>query len=126
MIDHVSLPVRDLAAATRFYKAVLAPLGLKLFTQRDSSVAFGRKYPLFWLNARPDMTPLPPGHGVHVCLRCRSEQGVDDFHAAALVHGGRSDGAPGQRQAELTGYYAAFIIDPDGNRIEAACFPAVM
>ena len=63
--------------------------------------------------------------GVHVCLRVRGTEAVEAFHAAALKAGGRSDGAPGRRQASAEGYYAAFIRDPDGNRIEAVTFLAV-
>ncbi len=70
------------------------------------------------------MAPVSADTGVHICLRAPSEAAVDAFHAAALDAGGRSDGAPGERQAAMTTYYGAFIRDPDGNKIEAVCFPA--
>ncbi len=122
MIDHVSIPVRDLAAATRFYEAVLAPLGMTRLETRPATVGFGKSYPEFWLNLRKDMTPASANDGAHFCLRARSTEIVDAFHAAALAAGGASDGAPGLRPHHGDGYYAAFIRDPDGNRIEAVTF----
>jgi predicted lactoylglutathione lyase len=69
------------------------------------------------------MVAVAPESGVHICLRARSTVEVDAFHAAALKAGGRSDGAPGLRPHERVRYYAAFVADPDGNRIEAVTFP---
>jgi len=122
VIDHVSIAVRDLAAATRFYETLLAPLGMTRLETRPTTVGFGKSYPEFWLNLRKDMTPAPPGGGAHVCLRARSTEIVDVFHAAALAAGGTSEGAPGMRPHHGDGYYAAFIRDADGNRIEAVTF----
>jgi catechol 2,3-dioxygenase-like lactoylglutathione lyase family enzyme len=123
MIDHVSVPVCDLAASAAFYERLLAPLGLTRLVERPATIGFGKKYPEFWLNLRPDMPPIPADTGMHVCLRAPSEDAVRAFHAAALEHGGRSDGEPGPRQAAMTTYYGAFIKDPDGNKIEAITFP---
>lgn len=123
MIDHISIAVRDLAASAAFYEAVLAPLGFTRLTERPTTVGFGTKYPEFWLNARPAMRPVDDDTGVHICLRARSAEAVDAFHARALAHGGRDDGAPGPRQATLVVYYAAFIRDPDGNKIEVMTVP---
>jgi catechol 2,3-dioxygenase-like lactoylglutathione lyase family enzyme len=120
VIDHVSIAVRDLAASTRFYEAVLAPLGMTRLETRLATVGFGKSYPEFWLNTRKDMSAS--GDGAHVCLRARSTEIVDAFHAAALATGGASDGVPGLRPHHGDGYYAAFIRDPDGNRIEAVTF----
>lgn len=122
MIDHVSVAVRDLAAATRFYEAVLGALGMTALESRPATAGFGKTYPEFWINLRGDMTPLTPTSGAHVCFRARSTELVDAFHAAALQAGGSSDGAPGPRPQHGDGYYAAFIRDPDGNRIEAVTF----
>jgi catechol 2,3-dioxygenase-like lactoylglutathione lyase family enzyme len=122
MIDHVSIAVRDLKAATRFYEAVLATLGFAKLEVRPATFGFGKKYPEFWINLRADLTPLPENSGAHVCFRARSTDLVDAFHAAALAAGGKSDGAPGLRPQHGEGYYAAFIRDPDGNRIEAVTF----
>jgi catechol 2,3-dioxygenase-like lactoylglutathione lyase family enzyme len=123
MIDHVSVPVRDLLASAAFYERLLAPLGLTRLVERPATVGFGKKYPEFWLNLRAEMPPIPADTGMHVCLRASSEDAVRAFHAAALEHGGRSDGEPGPRQAAMTTYYGAFIKDPDGNKIEAVTFP---
>ena len=71
---------------------------------------------------RADAQPAPANSGAHVCLRARSTELVDAFHAAALAHGGASDGAPALRPQHGDGYYAAFIRDPDGNRVEAVTF----
>ena len=122
MIDHVSIAVRDLAACARFYEALLATLGYSKLVTRPGTIGFGKKYPEFWLNERRTMTPADPDTGNHICLRTSSVEAVQAFHAAALVQGGASDGAPGPRSAHLGGYYAAFIRDPEGNKIEAATF----
>lgn len=122
MIDHVSVGVRDLAAATCFYDTLLATLGFRKLEERTATVAFGKTYSEFWINHRSDMAPLPSAQGTHIALRARDRAHVDAFHAAALAHGGTSDGAPGLRLQHGEGYYAAFIRDPDGNRIEAVTF----
>jgi catechol 2,3-dioxygenase-like lactoylglutathione lyase family enzyme len=122
MIDHVSIGVRDLAAATRFYEPVLGALGFVRLETRPATVGFGKRYPELWLNHRPGMTPLPDDNGTHICLRASSTALVDAFHAAALAAGGSCDGAPGLRPQHGEGYYAAFIRDTDGNRVEAVTF----
>jgi catechol 2,3-dioxygenase-like lactoylglutathione lyase family enzyme len=121
MIDHVSVPVRDLNAATTFYDAVLTTLGYARLDTRPATAGYGKRYSEFWVNVRADPAP---SSGAHVCLRVKSPGMVDAFHAAALAAGGTSDGAPGLRPAHGEGYYAAFIRDPDGNRIEAVTFIA--
>lgn len=123
MIDHVSVPVRDLAAARDFYKAVLAPLGYALLVERPHTVGFGKKYPEIWLNHRPQLVPVE-NTGAHVALRARSEEAVRAFHAAALAAGGSSGGDPGPRQAAMTTYFGAFVLDPDLNKIESITIPA--
>jgi len=124
MIDHISVAVRDLERAARFYEATLAPLGLSRLVTRPATIGFGKTYPEFWINLRPSMAPVEEGSGVHICLRAKSTRQVDVFHAAALNAGGQSDGAPGLRPHDRVKYYAAFVWDPDGNRIEAVTFPA--
>lgn len=121
MIDHVSITVRDLAQSTRFYEAALAPLGYEKLRNQPGTVGFGKKYPELWLNHRPNAT-VDAETGAHVCMRAPTRESVDAFHAAALAAGGRSDGAPGLRSHYHETYYAAFIRDPDGNRIEAVTF----
>jgi catechol 2,3-dioxygenase-like lactoylglutathione lyase family enzyme len=123
MIDHVSVGVSDLERSARFYELALAPLGLSRLVTRAATVGFGKSYPEFWINLRLAMAPIAPDSGVHIGLRAKSTGDVDAFHAAALVAGGRSDGVPGLRPHDRVRYYAAFVIDPDGNRIEAVTFP---
>jgi catechol 2,3-dioxygenase-like lactoylglutathione lyase family enzyme len=122
MIDHVSIAVRDLQGCERFYETVLATLGYVKLAVRPTTVGFGKKYPEFWLNERRAMTPVDPDSGAHICLRASSIDAVQAFHEAALKCGGVSDGAPGPRSGQIAGYYAAFIRDPEGNKIEAATF----
>lgn len=124
MIDHVSVAVRDLAAGTRFYEPVLEAIGLSKLVTRTETVGFGKRYAEFWLNQRRDMDPASADTGAHVCLRAASSASVDAFHAAALRAGGTSLGAPGLRANYSENYYAAFIRDPDGNKIEAVTFLA--
>ena len=124
MIDHISVGVADLDRAARFYEATLAPLGLARLVTRPTTIGFGKAYPEFWINLRPGMAPAPPESGTHICLRAKTTGDVDAFHAAALASGGCSDGAPGIRPHDRVRYYAAFVIDPDGNRIEAVTFPS--
>ena len=122
MIDHISIAVRDLDAGARFYEAVLAVLGYSKMIARPTTVGFGKQYPDFWINVRPKMATPDPDGGVHICLRAPDAQAVDAFHAAALKAGGNTDGPPGTRPEYTPGYYAAFVRDPDGNRIEAVTF----
>jgi catechol 2,3-dioxygenase-like lactoylglutathione lyase family enzyme len=123
MLDHISLGVSDLDRASRFYEATLATLGLTKLVTRPATIGFGKAYPEFWINLRAGMAPVAPESGVHICLRARTMSDVDAFHAAALGAGGRSDGAPGLRPHDRVKYYAAFVIDPDGNRVETVTFP---
>ena len=122
MIDHVSIAVRDLGRASEFYEAALGALGLAKLAVRPHTVGFGKRYPEFWLNRRPDMAPIEAGSGAHVCLRARDAAVVDAFFVAALAAGGSADGEPGLRPQHGEGYYAAFVADPDGNRIEVVTF----
>jgi catechol 2,3-dioxygenase-like lactoylglutathione lyase family enzyme len=123
MIDHVSVGVADLDRAARFYEAALAALGLSRLVTRAGTVGFGKAYPEFWINLRKGMASVPHESGTHICLRTRTTAEVDAFHAAALASGGSSDGPPGLRPHDRVKYYAAFVLDPDGNRIEAVTFP---
>jgi catechol 2,3-dioxygenase-like lactoylglutathione lyase family enzyme len=124
MIDHISVGVSDLERSARFYESVLAQLGLSRLVTRPGTIGFGKNYPEFWINLRADMAEVTPDSGVHICLRAKSTEDVEAFHTAALAAGGRSDGAPGLRPHDRVRYYAAFVVDPDGNRIEAVTFPA--
>ncbi len=123
MIDHVSVAVSDLAASAAFYDKVLEPLGLVRLVERDGTVGFGKKYPEFWLNARPDIGAVPDDTGSHICLRAPTKEAVTAFHERATDLGGHGDGEPGDRPAVVTSYFGAFIRDLDGNKIEAVTFP---
>src|SRR5229473_1547754 len=122
MIDHISIAVHDLDQAARFYEIMLGAIGYDKLEVRPHTIGFGKKYPEFWLNLRTTMAPVDEDSGAHVGLRVRSAELVDAFHAAALAAGGSCDGAPGLRPQHGEGYYAAFIRDPDGNRVEAVTF----
>ena len=123
MLDHVSVAVSDLAVSADAYERVLDAAGLRRLVDRPAMVGFGKNYPELWLNARSDMTPLRPDTGIHICLRVTDEDAVRAFHAEAMRAGWRDAGEPGPRQAAMTSYYAAFVQDPDGNKLEAATFP---
>lgn len=123
MIDHVSLPVRALEASRRFYDAVLGAIGYARLVERERTTGYGKRYAELWLDARPTMAPAPADSGAHVCLRARSAAEVDAFYAAALTHGGSDNGPPGPREHDGAHiYYAAFVRDLDGNRLEAVTF----
>ncbi len=122
MIDHVSIEVSDLAQSTQFYERVLKPLNMHIVTQRSDTVGYGKKYSEFWINLRQNMSKITAGSGLHICLRAPNTAAVDDFYQAALENGGADDGKPGMRAHYTHNYYAAFISDPDGNRIEAVTF----
>jgi catechol 2,3-dioxygenase-like lactoylglutathione lyase family enzyme len=123
VIDHISIAVRDLKKGEPFYTALLAPLGMtKLREWPEAAIGFGKKYPEFWINRREAMDRVAEDSGVHICLRASDAAAVDAFHAAALKAGGASDGAPGLRTQYHGNYYAAFVRDPDGNRVEAVTF----
>lgn len=123
MIDHVSLAVGDLARAVLFYERALAPLGLAKLVTREKMVGFGKTYPEIWVNLRACMARLPADSGAHIALRARTTAEVDAFHAAAVAAGAVSESAPSLRPHDRVRYYAAFVVDADGNRIEAVTFP---
>ena len=122
MIDHISIAVSDLERATKFYEAVLGTLGMTKLRTWPASTGFGKAYPEFWLNHRPNMAPVAADSGAHICVRARGKDAVDAFYAAALSAGATSDGAAGMRPEYNDKYYAAFIRDLDGNRVEVVTF----
>jgi catechol 2,3-dioxygenase-like lactoylglutathione lyase family enzyme len=117
MYDHIGLKVLDLKASVRFYAAALQPLGHVVGSQDDSYAGLGpANAPALWLYAGRTAQ-----NGVHVAFRAASRKAVDAFHAAGLANGGRDNGKPGVRADYSPSYYAAFLIDPDGNNVEAVC-----
>jgi len=121
MIDHVSIGVRDIAAARRFYDAALAPLGYRCLSAGPDSLGYGRDSAALWISAAEHPIPPDDRSGLHICFATPSRTAVDAFHAAALRTGGRDNGKPGLRTNYGPDYYAAFVVDPDGYRLEAYC-----
>lgn len=119
MIDHVSLGVRNVAASRRFYHAALRPLGYQCLSDSPASLGYGAKAPVLWVNESERPVAPDTGSGLHFCFAAPSRKAVDGFHAAGLTSGGRDNGPPGLRADYGAGYYAAFLIDPDGYRLEA-------
>jgi catechol 2,3-dioxygenase-like lactoylglutathione lyase family enzyme len=115
-IDHVSIPVADVAAARAFYEQALAPLGAQVVVERPGAVIFGGGQGQGLVGVRQGTEYRGP---VHVALST-DRAGVDAFHEAALAAGGTDNGAPGVRDF-APNYYAAYVRDPDGNNIEAVC-----
>ncbi|HRD76106.1 MAG TPA: VOC family protein [Hyphomicrobiaceae bacterium] len=125
LLDHVSIAVADIDAARPFYDAAMAALGCSKVYDRADALGYGER-------CRPDLADetylaVYAAHGSvaddrrHWCFKAASREAVRAFHAAALVNGGCSDGAPGLRPHYHSAYYAAFVRDPSGNRLEAVC-----
>jgi catechol 2,3-dioxygenase-like lactoylglutathione lyase family enzyme len=115
--DHLGLKVRDLSASIRFYRAALGALGHVLCSQDEGSASFGPPgQPALWLYRSGS-----PATGIHVAFRAPERLNVDRFHRLGLEAGGQDHGGPGIRSAYGPHYYAAFLIDPDGNNVEAVC-----
>ncbi len=125
MLDHVGIEVSDFERSKAFYEGALEPLGIGLLMEFEGAAGFGRDTehglkPFFWIGSRS----RPAVSGAHVCFGARTTELVDAFHAAALEAGGTDNGAPGPRPIYHPGYYGAFVLDPDGNNIEAVCHRA--
>lgn len=119
MIDHVSIGVRNVAASKRFYDAALQPLGYQCLSESSESLGYGAKAPALWINVSERPVAPDTRSGLHLCFSAPNRKSVDAFHAAGVVFGGRDNGHPGPRPDYGAGYYAAYLIDPDGYRIEA-------
>jgi catechol 2,3-dioxygenase-like lactoylglutathione lyase family enzyme len=119
VLDHVGLDVTDYDRSKAFYQKALEPLGLSLMMEPVEGVGgFGDgRMPFFWIGQRD----RGPQTGVHVAFRVDDRGTVDAFHAAALEAGGTDNGGPGVREIYHPEYYGAFVLDPDGNNVEAVC-----
>ena len=115
MIDHTGIGVSDLERSAAFYDAVLSALGLRRVMEIEGGIAYGITYPIWWIDR------AHPAHvKQHTGFVAKDRAAVDAFHRAGLAAGGRDHGAPGLRGGGYPpGYYAAFLLDPDGNNIEA-------
>jgi catechol 2,3-dioxygenase-like lactoylglutathione lyase family enzyme len=114
--------VSDYEASKAFYEQALAPLGITLMMEPIERIGgFGAEFPFFWIGQRE----RGPDSGTHVAFRTESRETVDAFHAAAVAAGGNDNGAPGLREIYHPHYYGAFVLDPDGNNVEAVCHNAV-
>jgi catechol 2,3-dioxygenase-like lactoylglutathione lyase family enzyme len=132
MFTYICLGTNDFNRAVKFYDAALAPLGLaRCNTEGEAdwngAVGWGtyedqgaRELAL-WICKPFDAKPASAGNGTMVALRATSRKAVDDFHAAAIAHGGTSEGAPGLRTHYNPDFYAAYVRDPDGNKLAAVC-----
>jgi catechol 2,3-dioxygenase-like lactoylglutathione lyase family enzyme len=117
MIDHTGVSVADVARAKAFYRAALAPLGYAMLMDFEQFAGFGvAPKPDFWIGHGAPNEPR-----VHIAFRAESRATVDAFYKAAIAAGGRDNGPPGLRPHYHDNYYGAFVLDPDGHNIEAAC-----
>jgi catechol 2,3-dioxygenase-like lactoylglutathione lyase family enzyme len=121
MLDHVSIGVRDIAKTKAFYDAALKPLGYSCLSSGETSLGYGGDAAQFWANLSESPVPADPKSGLHFCFAAPTRKSVAAFHKAALAAGGRENGKPGLRDDYGPNYFAAFVIDPDGYRIEAYC-----
>jgi catechol 2,3-dioxygenase-like lactoylglutathione lyase family enzyme len=115
LLDHVGLEVSDLERSARFYDALFARLGARRVFESAAAIAYGSHEPRFWIVQRGN-APCP-GFG-HVAIAASGRAAVDAAHAAALAAGGRDEGPPGPRPHYGQRYYAAYLLDPDGLRVE--------
>jgi catechol 2,3-dioxygenase-like lactoylglutathione lyase family enzyme len=123
VLDHVGLETSDLDTSRAFYEWALEPLGIGLLMEFEGAAGFGKpkdQKPFFWIYERGRPTVV----GAHIAFGVRTTEEVDAFHAAALEAGGADNGPPGPRPIYHPGYYGAFVLDPDGNNIEAVCHTA--
>jgi catechol 2,3-dioxygenase-like lactoylglutathione lyase family enzyme len=130
MIDHITLTVTDYPRSKAFYEKALAPLGIKLIAQYGVYAGFGlQSNPFFWIGAKaPDFWTAVHKAGVsptHVAFNAKDRASVDAFYAAGIAAGAKDNGPPGPRALYHPHYYGAFVLDPDGNNIEAVCHSPV-
>lgn len=121
MLDHISIGTPNLGAAKTFYDAVLAPLGLSCLYADDASLGYGAEAVFFWVLETPRAVAADADSGLHICFAAPARKAVKTFHAKALGAGGSDNGKPGLRADYGPDYFAAFVKDPDGYRLEAYC-----
>lgn len=121
MLDHVSIGVRDIARTRRFYDAALASLGYACLSEGADSLGYGAESVRFWIGLTDRPVQPDRASGLHFCFAAPDRAAVDAFHKSAIATGGVDNGVPGLRTDYGPDYYAAFVIDPDGYRLEAYC-----
>ena len=121
MFDHVSIGVADIARSKKFYDAALKPLGYKLLSDGETSLGYGDKSVALWVQKSDSPVPADMASGLHFCFDAPSRKSVDGFHKGAMGAGGKDNGPAGLRADYGDNYYAGFVIDPDGYRLEAYC-----
>jgi catechol 2,3-dioxygenase-like lactoylglutathione lyase family enzyme len=121
MINHVSIGTADIAKSRAFYDAALKPLGYTCLSKGDDSAGYGKEQSGFWVLQANRPVAQNAESGLHLCFDAPTRKSVDAFHRAALAAGGKDNGKPGLRVDYGANYYAAFVVDPDGHRIEAYC-----
>lgn len=119
MIDHISIGVRDIGRTKRFYDAALEPLGYTCLSAGQASLGYGKEAVTLWISSTDRPVPADLKSGLHFCFAAPTRHSIEAFHTAALSNGGRDNGPPGLRTDYGPNYYAAFVIDPDGYRLEA-------
>jgi catechol 2,3-dioxygenase-like lactoylglutathione lyase family enzyme len=120
ILSHVSIGTNDFERALRFYDAVLHALGGRRIMEHPGAIAYGKRYPEFWVQTPIDGNPATAGNGSHLGFIAASRSEVEAFHRAAIAAGARDDGPPGPRPEYGAPYYGCFVRDPDGHKIEAA------
>jgi catechol 2,3-dioxygenase-like lactoylglutathione lyase family enzyme len=121
MFDHISIGVSNISQTKQFYDVVLKPLGYSCLSDGETSLGYGKDQVQLWMNLTKKPVKADLDSGLHFCFVAPTRKSVDAFHKAALATGGRDNGKPGVRDDYDENYYAAFVIDPDGYRIEAYC-----
>jgi catechol 2,3-dioxygenase-like lactoylglutathione lyase family enzyme len=128
VLSHITLGTNDTARSVRFYDNVLGALGwdrLPRPPEKAPCYEKGGQWPGLYLYKPDDGRPATWGNGTHIAFDAETRASVDAFHAAALAHGGMSEGAPGLRPHYGDNYYAAYVRDPDGNKLQAVCHAVI-
>jgi catechol 2,3-dioxygenase-like lactoylglutathione lyase family enzyme len=119
MLSHISIGVKDLSRSRRFYDAVLKALGYKCLLEGSEYLGYGTATPEFWVLPVNHPVPADSQSGLHFCFDAAGRANVNEFHRSAIAAGGKNNGEPGIRKDYGEDYYAAFVLDPDGYRLEA-------
>ena len=121
MLNHISIGVRNIARTKEFYDEALKPLGYKCLSEAVESLGYGAENVVLWISKTATPVPADKNSGLHLCFDAPTRKSVDAFYKGALNAGGKDNGKPGLRADYGDNYYAAFVVDPDGYRLEAYC-----